>query len=84
MARKKASKTSSATVKKVPIKVKKTDENWSDYTLEDGTVLSVKQIVLEVFKHEGAFNQYGEPIYEIRGTPVMHSKVPAKLTRKEK
>jgi hypothetical protein len=47
------------------IKVIQSDEPWSEYSLEDGTKLRMKQTVVNVVKLDKAADN-GEPIYSIQ------------------
>jgi len=41
-------------------------EPWSEYTLEDGTKIRIKQTLVNVTKLEGKIAPNGDPIYSIQ------------------
>ncbi len=53
----------------VPIKVVKAEENWSVITLENGTVLRIKPVIMDVLKLHS--NTSGEDHYGIKSTLVI-------------
>jgi hypothetical protein len=60
-------------------------EGWSEYSLDDGTVLMVKQAVVDVKRAKGQWNPQGEPVYIIQAaTLVSVKRVPKRLMRKRK
>lgn len=68
--------------RRIPVKIKKSDDTWNDVTLEDGTVLRTRHLFVEINRVEGQFNQDGQPVYEIKGGTLIDVKAPAKLRRK--
>lgn len=52
------------------VPVKKTEENWNIYTLEDGSVLRLKPVVTEVIRLDG-YSEDGDPVYMVKSTNVM-------------
>jgi hypothetical protein len=74
----------SPTAKRVPVPVRKTEENWSQYHLTDGTVLRIRPAILEIMRITGHINAAGEPIYEVRGGMILDSKVPPRGRQKKK
>lgn len=71
----------------IDFKTKK--EDWSEYTLVDGSVLKFKTIITSVIRTEDYDPMTGDPIYIIQSTNISRVKVPdeMKITstkRKEK
>ncbi len=64
------------------VEVTSSVENWSVYTLADGTIVRVKPIIAEFIKVIGKFNEEGEPIYMMKGGMVPSLRVPKRLMRK--
>jgi hypothetical protein len=64
-----------------PVDIKSSRENWSEYTLADGTTLRFKAIVVEVIRTD-QYKPDGEPIYQVRSVNVADAKVPASLRKK--
>jgi hypothetical protein len=67
---------------KKPVDIVSSKEGWSEFTLEDGTVLRTKAVVLDVRKMVGQYNQEGEPIYEMQMTMINQARVPEELKNK--
>jgi hypothetical protein len=57
-------------------------EPWNEYTLEDGTVLRMKVVLVEV-QRTSNYNAEGEPIYAIKSANILDAKVPPALKRKQ-
>ena len=53
-------------------------EDWSEYTLEDGSILKFKTIVSSVIRTED-YSSTGDPIYIIRSTNISRVKVPEEM-----
>lgn len=66
----------------VPVDIKTAVEEWSEYRLSDGSVLSVKPLVADVRRVKGKFNDHGDPLYLVTGGMVIRTKAPRKLRRK--
>ncbi len=58
-------------------------EKWSEFHLKDGTIITIKPIVMEIGKSK-KFNERGEPIYVTKTGIMLKAKVPDKLKRKTK
>jgi hypothetical protein len=67
-----------------PRDVVKSNEVWSEYTLNDGTVVRTKAALLDVQLAKGKYNSQGEPIYFVKTGILIHTRVPKKLYRKPK
>jgi hypothetical protein len=52
------------------VKVTKTDEQWSEYSLEDGTKLRMKQTIINVVKLDDK-NDNGDPMYSIQSQQTL-------------
>jgi hypothetical protein len=52
------------------VKVVQSDEPWSEYTLEDGTKLRMKQVVVNVVKLDKV-DDSGNPIYSIQSQQTL-------------
>jgi hypothetical protein len=53
------------------VPVEQTTERWTDVTLEDGTVLRVKTIVMNATRLAGHWDAEGNPMYFIKSAPVV-------------
>ena len=55
----------------VEVNVSESTERWTDITLEDGTTLRVKVVILGALRVDGRYDSDGNPVYSLRMTPVM-------------
>jgi len=66
----------------VEVQTNESTERWSEFTLDDGTVLRLKMVVASFVRAEGHFDVEGNPIYAIKGAPTINFvSVPARLKR---
>jgi hypothetical protein len=54
------------------VPVLKASEPWSEYELEDGSVLRVRNVPTSVLRIDGQYNADGTPLYLILTTPVVN------------
>lgn len=67
----------------VEVSVDESSEKWSEYKLSDGSRIRLKQVLMEVSRVDGTFDQEGNPLYVIKAQPVMAVvEVKDKLKRK--
>ncbi len=57
-------------------------DGWSEYTLDDGSVLRAKAAVLDVKRAVDQFNADGDPVYVMQLTVVNQVKAPEHLRKK--
>lgn len=57
-------------------------ERWSEYLLDDGTILRVKPVVTNIYRVEGAHNAQGDPVYSVNFTTVVSADAPENLKNK--
>jgi hypothetical protein len=57
-------------------------ENWQQYQLDDGSVLKIKLVLLDVIKLDGEFNDNGDPVYQFAAQQIVTVVVPDELKRK--
>jgi len=57
-------------------------EQWSAFTLHDGTALKVKAVLVSVLRVEGAFTPNGDPLYQANASLVVSTNAPESLRRK--
>jgi hypothetical protein len=57
-------------------------EPWNHYTLEDGSVLKLKVILLDVVRLEGVYNN-GMPVYQFAAQQVLSVDSPEELKEKK-
>ena len=65
------------------VMVGESSEKWSEFTLEDGSVIRVKTSVVSAIRIDGEFDQDGNPAYALKMQPqVAIINVPDRLKRK--
>jgi hypothetical protein len=52
----------------VEVSVSESIERWSDFTLDDGSVVRAKAMVMSAFRLDGEFDVYGRPVYVLGAT----------------
>lgn len=68
----------------VGVAVAQANEPWSEYKLSDGTLLKIKQVIVEIRRITGKYTEKGDPVYVIKGAQVVDITAPKKLLRKGK
>jgi hypothetical protein len=58
-----------------------TNEDFSEYLLDDGTVVKLKVVVTDVARVEGIFDPQGNPLYIVQSTNVMSVDAPNELRK---
>ena len=51
--------------------IKTATEHWSEYALDDGNIIKIRPVILEITRIIGQTTADGKPLYEIKGTMVM-------------
>lgn len=65
------------------IPVRTANEKWSEYELEDGTVIRMKQVVFEIIRVVDTWDAEGNPMYVTKASPVLNIvSVPDSLKKK--
>jgi hypothetical protein len=76
--------TTDGSVEGLEIPIKKSTENWSEYELDDGTVIRLKATAGLCVRVDGQYDQDGNPRYYLRGNPTMMIvSVPDDLRKKD-
>ncbi|MGI8777311.1 MAG: hypothetical protein ACR2LJ_07960 [Acidimicrobiales bacterium] len=60
-----------------------TGEYWNEYLLDDGTIVRLKPIVVQVLRIDGVYDEEGTPVYAVKANNVVVSSAPDELMRKE-
>lgn len=63
------------------VEVIKADEEWSEYTLKDKSVLKVKPFLVEVRHARGQFTPEGDPLYVVKFGVAINTIAPTKLKK---
>jgi hypothetical protein len=53
------------------IQVDTSNERWSEYTLQDGTVFRGKLTIVSVVRVEGEYDPVGQPLYLVNAVPTL-------------
>jgi hypothetical protein len=65
-----------------PVDIVSTKEGWSEFVLQDGTVIRTKAVLLDAKKMIGQFNAAGDPIYAMQIIMAHQARVPDDLKKK--
>lgn len=66
----------------IEVPVDESSEKWSEYKLEDGTTIRLKQVLTEVIR-TGYYGPDNNPLYAVKAQPVLAIvEVPDSLKRK--
>jgi hypothetical protein len=74
-------KTRAAAPKPRLIAIKKAEELWSIYELENGVTLRVRPLVVEI-EDSGRKSPQGDPVYGVKGGMIVDVKAPARRRKK--
>jgi hypothetical protein len=66
------------------IEVRRSDEKWNEYELDDGTYLRLKLTAIEIWRVENEYDGEGNPVYVIKSHNLMSVRVPENLKQKRK
>ena len=66
-----------------PVDIVSSKEGWSEFTLQDGTVIRTKAVLLDVKKMVGQYNPEGDPVYTMQIIMANQTRVPTNLKRKK-
>lgn len=67
----------------VSVEVKKTSEPWTEYELEDGSVLKLRSVLLDCTRVENEYDPEGNPIYLLRVNGVLNVIAPQSLKQRK-
>ncbi len=66
----------------VEVPVEESSEKWSEYKLADGTIIRLKQVLMEIVRTAG-YDAEGNPTYVVKAQPVLSVvDVPDRLKQK--
>lgn len=57
------------------------NEPWTEYQLEDGTIVRVRVIMVRAVKRDGQFNDQGAPLYDLEMQQIVNVDAPSELCR---
>jgi hypothetical protein len=55
----------------IEVPVSESTEKWSEFTLEDGTIIRAKVSIVSVVRVIDQYDQTGNPIYTINAVPII-------------
>lgn len=64
-----------------PVDIVSSRDGWSEFTLQDGSIIRAKAAVLDVKRAIGQFNPEGDPVYVLQLTMVNQVKAPPHLKK---
>jgi hypothetical protein len=64
------------------VEIEKSTESWNEYTLADGTIIRLKQVLLEAWRMLDLYDQEGNPQYVLKSAGIPHIRAPAELKKK--
>jgi hypothetical protein len=68
----------------VDVPIKNSSEPWTEVLLEDGTVMRLKQIIVQVVRIDGKYDDQGNPVYIVKAAPAVSVvEVPDALRKKD-
>ena len=70
--------------KDIFVDIEGSNERWSEYELEDGTVLRIRPVVVNVTRSENNYTPDGDPIYTIKAQIIVDPRVPDSLKKKQR
>ncbi len=65
----------------VEVGVSDSTERWTDVTLEDGSTLRIKIVIMGAARIEGQYDQEGNPMYMVKANQVMAVSAPDHLRK---
>ena len=63
--------------------IKKSVEQWSEYTLDDGSQISVRPVLVDVERAKNKFTDDGNPLYFLKSALIVNVKSPPRLRKKK-
>jgi hypothetical protein len=67
----------------VSVEISASKEPWSEYELEDGSVIKARTVLLDCIRVEGEYDLEGNPIYVLKANGIMNVIPPDSLRRKK-
>jgi len=64
------------------IDVESSSESWNTYKLEDGTVLKMKVVLLDVVRLDNEYDKAGNPVYQFSAHQIVGITPPDELKKK--
>jgi hypothetical protein len=53
------------------VPVSESSEKWSEFILEDGTIIRAKVALVSAIRVEGEYDPVGNPVYQMNAAPVI-------------
>lgn len=65
------------------VPVTSSQEQWSEYILDDGSLLRLKTVVTEIYKIDGVYTAEGDPVYQIKSKNIASAISPEELKKRQ-
>lgn len=65
------------------LSVNATAEYWNEYLVEDGTVIKIKLVAMNVYRIDDAYDPHGDPIYTVESQTIVTVNAPEKLRKRD-
>jgi len=53
------------------VPIEESTERWSEFKLEDGTIIRIKQTIASAIRVDGQYDQEGNPVYVLKSAPAV-------------
>ena len=60
------------TAEGIEVQVEESTERWCEFTLQDGTIMRAKVIIISAVRVDGEYDQFGNPMYQTNLAPVLN------------
>lgn len=64
------------------MEVVESKEPWSEIKLADGSLIKMKQVVVEIWRVDGEYDNEGNPVYVVKSNNLLNVQAPEGLKRK--
>ncbi len=65
----------------VPVEANQSNEYWNQYLLEDGTILKLKTVVMNIARLNEAYTPEGDPVYVVKSSNIVTTTCPDALRK---
>lgn len=64
------------------VPVRSSQEPWSEYILDDGTLIRLRSVVTEVYRIDNMYDPEGNPVYQVKSSNVA-SAIPSEDSKRK-
>lgn len=65
------------------VPVTSSQEQWSEYILDDGSLLRLKTVVTEIYKIDEVYTAEGDPVYQVKSKNIASVITPEELKKRQ-